>query len=230
MRAWHLGVALGSFVVIACGGASTSIDDPVSDAGLAPSGSVTAAPLGTGDSSSDGATLPPLPTDAGPLKDGPTADRRIDPIEVGRAWTYDVKGLGFYPLCEAGKHIASARRSSPKDGKTAIDVTSLCKNAGAFDFAVEGDRVFTYVGGWRLSLDAPVAQGHQWSDGARTYKWESRGTQTVPAGTYDECWSATVVASFSSYTVFCRGVGPVKWHYEDGLGNGYEAVLTAKNF
>lgn len=23
--------------------------------------------------------------------------------------------------------------------------------------------------------------------------------------------------------------GPVKWHYEDGLGNGYEAVITAKN-
>jgi hypothetical protein len=30
--------------------------------------------------------------------------------------------------------------------------------------------------------------------------------------------------------ILCRGVGPVKWHYEDGLGNGYEAVLTAKNF
>ena len=35
---------------------------------------------------------------------------------------------------------------------------------------------------------------------------------------------------YTSYTVFCRGVGPVEWHYEDGFGNGYEAVLKAKGF
>jgi hypothetical protein len=30
--------------------------------------------------------------------------------------------------------------------------------------------------------------------------------------------------------VFCRGVGPVQWHYEDGNGNGFEVVLRSRNF
>lgn len=142
----------------------------------------------------------------------------------------DVTVLGFYPACATGTFVSTALGSAPKDGKTAITVQSLCKNAGTFDYAVEGDRVFSYVAGWRLSLDAPVAEGHTWSDGLRTYKWESKGSVTVPAGTYADCWSATVVASYSSYTVFCRGIGPVKWHYEDGLGNGYEVNLKKVNF
>jgi len=228
MKPWILGACFGSLVAVGCGGSGVTIDDSVGDAGPSPSGSTTALPLpGPADGGADvGAFIP----DASVAKDGAVADRRIDPIEVGRSWTYDVKVLGFYPLCEAGSHIATARSAKPKDGKTAIDVTSLCKNAGAYEYAVEGDRVFTYAAGWRLSLDAPVAEGHTWSDTLRNYVWESRGTQTVPAGTFDECWSATVVARYTSYTVFCRGVGPVKWHYEDGLGNGYEAVLTRKNF
>jgi hypothetical protein len=228
MKPWVLSACFGAFVVAGCGGSAATIDDPSEDASPSPSGSATSLPLPVAvDAGADVATSVP---DASGGKDGAVADRRIDPIEVGRAWTYDVKVLGFYPLCEAGSHIATARSATSKDGKTAIDVTSLCKNAGAYEYAVEGDRVFTYLGGWRLVLDAPVAEGHTWSDTLRNYVWESRGTQTVPAGTFGECWSATVVARYTSYTVFCRGVGPVKWHYEDGLGNGYEAVLTRKSF
>ncbi len=169
--------------------------------------------------------------DAGPKGDGSVKDTRIDPIEVGRSWTYNVTVLGFYPLCSNGVFVSTALAQSTLDGKTAISVQSLCENAGVFKYSVDGDRVFAYLnGGWKTSLDSPVAEGHTWSDGFRNYKWESKGSITTPAGTFAECWSATTVASFSSYIVLCRGVGPVKWHYEDGLGNGYEAILTAKNF
>lgn len=228
MKVWQTSWVLVALIGVACGGSTGSeISDPnlVADAGIDSAAVVPSVP-----STSDAGADANRPTDAGPTKDGVAPDRRIDPIEVGRSWTYDVKVLGFYPLCEAGSQVATARSSAPKDGKTAITVTSLCKNAGAFDYAVEGDRVFSYLAGWKLALDAPVAEGHTWSDGTRSYVWESRGVQTLPAGTFDECWSATVVARYTSYTVFCRGVGPVKWHYEDGLGNGYEAVLTAKSF
>lgn len=227
-------IALG-LGLFACGGSEGSeITDP------SPSGkdaSASSSPDGS-DGSDGGTKSDGSAGDGGTSSDASSTDAstdggkdlRIDPIEVGRAWTYDVTVLGFYPACATGTFVSTALGSAPKDGKTAITVQSLCKNAGTFDYAVEGDRVFSYVAGWRLSLDAPVAEGHTWSDGLRTYKWESKGSVTVPAGTYADCWSATVVASYSSYTVFCRGIGPVKWHYEDGLGNGYEANLKKVNF
>lgn len=184
--------------------------DPFADAATSDAGLVT-----HGDASAD-AALP---------------DDRIDPIAVGHAWTYDVTVLGIYPACANGVFVSSTLSSSTLSGKTALSVQSLCKNAGVFQYSVDGDRVFSYVNGsWKTSLDSPVAQGHTWSDGFRTYAWESKGTVTTPAGTFSDCWSATAKVSFSSYTVFCRGVGPVKWHYEDGFGNGYEAILTAKSF
>ena len=87
-----------------------------------------------------------------------------------------------------------------------------------------------YGGAWRTSLDAPVRSGRVWSDDYAEYTWERLGTVKVPAGTFRSCWSATKRVDYASYTVFCRGVGPVHWHFEDGWGNGYDAVLTSKNF
>ena len=56
-------------------------------------------------------------------------------------------------------------------------------------------------------------------------------TITVGAGTFDNCFEADVQDEATYYAVtFCRGIGPVKWHYRDTTGNnGYDAVLTAKN-
>jgi hypothetical protein len=163
--------------------------------------------------------------------DGGVKDNRIDPIEVGRAWTYNVTVLGFFPACTNGIFVANTLQSSSVEGKTALHVQSFCPNAGVVKYAVEGDRVYSHLAGnWVTSLDSPVAQGHTWSDGFLDYKWEKKGSMTTPAGTFTDCWSATTVASYTSYILLCRGVGPVKWHFEDGFGNGYEAVLTAKNF
>ncbi|MFO0726686.1 MAG: hypothetical protein U1E65_23060 [Myxococcota bacterium] len=158
-------------------------------------------------------------------------DRRIDPIVLGRAWTYDVNVLGIYPACSAGVHTASTTDALVLDGKDALRVRSLCAGAGSFDYSVDGDRVYSHIlGAWVISLDAPVAEGHSWTDGALQYHWSNTGTVTVPAGTFRDCWSVVTEAAYDSHTIFCRGVGPVHWHYEDGLGNGYDAVLTGKNF
>jgi len=221
--------------LVACGGSSGSGDiggtpaigpdgsvDPFADAGTA-----------TGDgggAKTDGSTA----SDGGKGDggaDGSVKDTRIDPIDVGHAWTYNVTVLGYFPACSNGVFVSNTLSSEMLDGKTALAVQSLCENAGVFKYSVDGDRVYAYLnGGWKTSLDAPVADGHTWSDGFNDYKWESKGSVTTPAGTFGDCWSATTVASYTSYILLCRGVGPVKWHYEDGLGNGYEAILTAKNF
>lgn len=206
-------------------GLSADTGQLAADAG--PDADAAATDLGTSDSGNG-------PSDSGLVDAGTSTsgqDRRIDPIVVGRSWTYDVNVLGVYPLCENGTHTASATMALRLDGKDAIRVRSLCANAGSFDYSVDGDRVYAYVlGAWRLSLDAPVAEGHTWTDGVLSYRWVDTGTVSVPAGDFDECWSLVTQAAYDSHTVFCRGVGPVHWHYEDGFGNGYDAVLTAKNF
>jgi hypothetical protein len=215
-------LVLGSLVA-ACSGSNNNGDigglsgafpdggtDPSAEAGIGP---------GTDGGKSDG----------GP--DGSMKDTRIDPIEVGHAWTYNVTVLGYFPACSNGVFVSNTLSTSMVDGKTALSVQSLCENAGVYKYSVDGDRVYAYLNGaWKTSLDAPVADGHTWSDGFVNYKWESKGSVTTPAGTFSDCWSATTVASYTSYILLCRGVGPVKWHYEDGFGNGYEAIMTAKNF
>jgi hypothetical protein len=221
-------------ILVACGGSEGSggvLASPSDGASADGGGTNANGEAGTSPIPDGGADSAKPTQDGAATPDGAAKDDRIDPIEVGHAWTYNVTVLGFYPACSNGVFVSNALQKSTLDGKSAVSVQSLCENAGVYEYSVDGDRVYAHLGGsWKTSLDAPVVEGHQWSDGYRTYKWESKGSVTTPAGTFTDCWSATTVASFSSYIVLCRGVGPVKWHFEDGLGNGYEAILTAKNF
>jgi len=169
-------------------------------------------------------------TDASSGEDG-GLDDRIDPVALGHVWTYDVTVLGTYPACVAGTHSATVLNEEMLGGRQAFQVESFCPSAGSFFYALDGDRVFTWVAmTWVLSLDTPVSAGHTWSNGVDSFTWQAVPTVTVPAGTFTNCWSAVEQVSYPTYTVFCRGVGPVHWHYEDGQGNGYEAVLSSKNF
>lgn len=188
---------------------------------------------GGGGSGGDGSvtTSQTTTTSASTTSTGSGPDDRIDPIEVGHSWTYDVEELGTFPLCPSGSHTGETIGESELDGKHAFEVTSLCANAESSQYAVEGDVVFVnYQGTWILALDAPVEEGHTWSNGSSTFTWEDEGTVTVPAGTFDDCWRATQNVAYEAYTVFCRGVGPVRWRSVDLSGNGFDAVLTAKNF
>ncbi len=170
--------------------------------------------------------------DAGPdAADGATTEAPIDPFAVGNAWTYDVTQIGVYPLCPSGSHQGKVLGSSQRDGKLAYQTQSLCANAGTFYYAVDGDVVYwDSAGTWTLVLDAPVVEGHTWSNGVSTYAWHDVGSVTVPAGTFSKCWKAQDTGG-PSYTIFCRGVGAVHWSYRDATGNnGYDALLTAKSF
>lgn len=221
--------ALGILVLVGCGGSDAGAVIGVSEGGTSPEPEG-----GTGmaaDGGADGAVLADGGAASGDAADGSVKDTRIDPIEVGHAWTYNVTVFGFFPACSNGVFTSNTLQSSTLDGKTALHVQSLCKDAGVYKYAVDSDRVYAYLGGsWKVSLDSPVLEGHTWSDGFHDYRWESKGSVTTPAGTFSDCWSATTVASYTSYILLCRGVGPVKWHYEDGFGNGYEAIMTAKSF
>ncbi len=141
--------------------------------------------------------------------------------------------LGLYPACPGGVHTSNVTAARTLAGKPARTVESLCTGLGPYEYAVEGDRVFTFdpsAEDWVLSLDAPVEEGHAWSDGSRDLVWSTRGTMTVPADTFEDCWAAVEDVGYDSFTAFCRGVGPVHWHYEDGFGNGYDAQLTPLSF
>jgi hypothetical protein len=209
-RSCLVAVALFSF---ACGSSSTS--DPTGVAGAAGS-------TGGGAGSSGGT--------AGAGGD-PGVTAPIDPIVVGHSWTYDVKELGTYPACPSGEHTGTVLSQGPKDGEAnALAVQSLCANAGTVYYTVAGDVVHEDTGGmWVLALDAPVEEGHSWTDGTLTYSWHDVGTVMVPAGTFPHCFTLSANVG-ASYTTFCRGVGPVHWYSVDAAGNGYEAILKAKNF
>jgi hypothetical protein len=154
----------------------------------------------------------------------------IDPLVVGHTWSYDVSEIGTYPLCPSGRHDAKIISSGPRDGKTAFQAQSLCAYAGTFYYAADGDVVYwDNAGTWILSLDAPVTEGHTWSNGVTSYVWHDAGSVTVPAGTFTDCWKAQDTGG-PSFTIFCRGVGPVHWSYRDASSNGYDALLAAKNF
>ncbi len=162
--------------------------------------------------------------------DETSSDMRIDPIEVGHAWTYDVQVFGTYPLCEVGSFTGTAVGEKELDGKQSIQVQSLCPHAGVISYAVDGDRVEVYYAGeWVLALDAPVEDGHTWSNGTEQFMWERVGRMETKAGTFDHCFRARELNTPDSYTTFCRGVGPVVWHTVKS-GNGYDAELTSVNF
>jgi len=159
----------------------------------------------------------------------PNPDTRIDPISPGRTWAYDVNVFGAFPACSAGRHSATVRKEARVEGRNAYKVESFCPGLGASYYAVAGDRVeLDYRDSWVLLLDAPVEEGHSWTNGVGIFTWHKEGPVTVPAGTFSDCWRATETASFTSYTLFCRGVGPVHWYRKDASGNGFEAQLASK--
>jgi hypothetical protein len=168
--------------------------------------------------------------DTATTADAPALDDRIDPIASGRSWTYNVEIYGSYPGCTSGTATGRVLRNGLYQGKQAFEVQSFCPGFGASWYAVEGDVVDLYYKAWIRVVDAPVTDGHSWSNGATTVAWRKEAKVTTPAGTFDNCFRAEQSVGYPSYTVFCRGVGPVVWYTKDLAGNGYRAELVSKSF
>lgn len=218
MKAVLISFALASLSSFACSGGGADVGDPHADGSAPPTNE--AGPLPDA-----GTQRPDATSDAMDASDA-AVDDRIDPIGLGRSWTYDVSIIGTYPLCKSGSHTGAVLSQKTVAGKSAFQVQSFCPGAGTSSYFVDGDSVELYYGGaWVVSLEAPVAETTVWTDGLYNYTWEKLGSMTVPAGTFDDCWSAKHVGGVS-YTRFCRGIGPVQWHYVDAQGNGYDATLT----
>lgn len=213
------GLVLALLGTSACGSSDGFSGSGGSAGAAAASGGTSAAAGSSGGGSGGSAGTPP------------DLDQQIDPIAVGRKWTYDVEIYGVYPLCQEGIHSGQVLSEKEVGGRHAYQIQSLCPAAGVSSYAVEGDRVWIYYSStWVLALDAPVEAGHTWTNGASTFEWESSGSVTMPAGTFDDCWTARENVAGESFTIFCRGVGPIHWHLKDAAGNGFDARLTEKNF
>lgn len=212
-------VSLASVAVVACSGAGAEVGGTPITPG-AEGGPPVSSEAGPEDAGSDSSITPDATSpDA-------AVDNRIDPIALGRSWTYDVSIIGTYPICKPGSHTGAVLGQKTTGGKSSFQVQSFCPGAGTSSYYVDGDHVEVYYrGAWILSLEAPVAETTMWTDGLLQYTWEKVGSITVPAGTFNDCWAAKHVGGVS-YTRFCRGIGPVQWHYVDGSGNGYDATLT----
>ena len=160
----------------------------------------------------------------------PASDDRLAPLVVGRAWTYDVAST--YPSCPAGTREQRVLGTTMIDGRSTFHVAGFCGAAG--DTFVDGDLVEDHYDwgpvGWYRALDAPVADGHTWTttNGSATF------TQTYDEiGTFDghtDCWKVTQNVTYTSYWIYCRGIGLVKYEIIDLGGGTIRATLQSKNF
>src|SRR5258706_15690137 len=112
-------------LLVACSGSSASVEGSSSDAG-------------TDSEIVDGATGDASPpSDASPSSDASTQDAardaghddRIDPIDVGRSWTYHVQIFGTSP-CQSGTQTGTALSKSVVAGKDGYKVQSFCAAYG----------------------------------------------------------------------------------------------------
>ena len=189
---------------------------------------------GTGDDGSGDDTGGPDASDgdrdAPSSGDGGGTDDRLQPLAVGRVWTYDV--VSTYPSCPPGQRETRVLSTGTIEGRSVYESMSFCGFEGRTN--IEGDRVEEYYDwgptGWYRFLDEPVADGHTWTttNGSATF------TQTYDSlgsfGGYDDCWKVTQNVQYTSYWILCRGVGLVKSEIIDLAGGTIRAELMDTNF
>lgn len=240
-----VGVAAFAVFAAACGpifgvdfdGHAAPDGDPTHDTNPTETPDSDAAPTGTSEASTDGGGkapgtdggAPDAAADATP--DSGPATGPIHPLAVGRSWTYDVTEIGSAPSCPSGSHDWVVVNQEMHMGQSAFVLRPFCTGAPFGYYYVQSTDVIwrDTLGAWELTVDAPVKEGHTWSNSVSTFKWHDIGSYTVPAGTFSSCFDL-LDTNGPSHTVFCRGVGPVHQVFRTAAGNGFDATLTKKNF
>ncbi len=194
----------------------------------------------TGDAMPDGAT----PTDGGANVDSAGARdlaaapaAPLFPLALGHQWTYASTLLGSGAACGTTM-TQSVSSANAADGRAAFQVTTLCPpptllTTDSYSVPTPGGDEVDYddQGTWFTVVDPMLVDGHSWPwVQGLTLTWERvTGSVIVPAGTFDDCWTAHSSQTGNVFTTYCRGVGVVRTHF-DQSGNGAEWQLTAKNF
>ena len=76
-------------------------------------------------------------------------------------------------------------------------------------------------------VDPTLVDGHSWTYVNTSYTWKRETSVTVPAGTYDDCWTASSTSATRRTSTYCRGVGLVHSYSSDLTGAGWDAQLAS---
>lgn len=184
------------------------------------------------DSTNDGGDTPSDP-DASPddesdeqASENDTTDETgpLFPHADGNYWTYlyTEEGAAAGSSCSTGEWTARLTDKTVVDGVETYTYLSACAGNGTqgeVSLQFEGDNVtlIDYDEPYEMLLE-PVEDGAAWETAQSTstfaYVWESVGTVTVTAGTFDHCWKR-VDRNNGDYLTYCRGIGRVEGGKED---------------
>ena len=124
------------------------------------------------------------------------------PMAVGDSWTFSVAAVGAGSICGAGTHMQQVLSANAADGRAAFQLSNFCTGVSAtYNYAVNGDNEvdFDYQGTWLTLVDPNLTEGHMWPYFNTSYHWHRETSVTVPAGTYDDCWTAEQDVSYTAY-------------------------------
>jgi hypothetical protein len=158
---------------------------------------------------------------------GASADDRLMPLEAGRAWSFTVAAIDAaqpFTACPDAESAVVGRASTP-DGEGWL-YDPACETQ-RFILLQNGDDIVAFSETLTTRIEymkTPVEDGAGWA----SYRWQSVGAITVPAGTFQDCWRRILVdAAQEDYIEFCRGIGLVRLH---SLVVNRELSLVSRNF
>ncbi len=205
------------------GGPDSSESDGDDATGTSLDGGSTDGVVDTGtadDSSSSGSSS--AGEAGGDSGDGGWPAGRVRPLELERSWTFALAS-GELDFCAgSGPWTVENVSSFSADGVVGVERSGLFPvcGSGPLFLAADGEQGTLrhrseWDPPWAAWEPAPV-DGLVWTDddGAE-YEWESTGQVTVPAGTFEGCWTKLTTlqgpGGMASYEeVLCPGVGPVR--------------------
>lgn len=139
---------------------------------------------------------------------GPVSAIDLLPLAVGNTWTYSATMLSSG--CDMPNEV-NVISLEPYEGKMAFQLTDSCFDTGPSWLSVVDGTIQQFADAWRTSVGAPVSEGSRWTyNEVVEYEWQSAGAVTVPAGTFQNCWTrVTVDKPASIERTYCPGVGRV---------------------
>jgi hypothetical protein len=153
------------------------------------------------------------------------------PLAVGNTWTYNVTIVGAGSTCSPGTFSQSVLSANPAGGRAAYQVSDFCTALAGetYDYSTPGgDEVDFYYGSdWLELIDPTLVDGTSWTYANTSYTWKRETSVTVPAGSYDDCWTANQNVSYTAYSTYCRGAGLVHNYSADLTGAGWDAQLAS---